>query len=155
MSADRDAQSGLEGEMTRDEVVRFFHERQRHWVARDIDALANQHAPNGTVHSPMFGNLSGRAAIAESYHRLYTAFPDWSTQPDELIVDGDTVAQPFKATATHVGEFMGLPGTKHRTHIQGVLLMHMADGLIQHERRLYDFSMLLMQVGVLKGKPGY
>ena len=107
--------------MTRDEVVRFFHERQRHWVARDIDALANQHAPNGTVHSPMFGNLSGRAAIAESYHRLYTAFPDWSTQPDELIVDGDTVAQPFKATATHVGEFMGLPGTKHRTHIQRVL----------------------------------
>ena len=141
--------------MTRDEVVRFFDDRKRHWAERDIDALANQHALDGTVQSPMFGSLSGRPAITESYHRLYTAFPDWVTNFDELIVDGDKVAQPFTATATHVGDFMGLPGTKHRTHIQGVLLMNLANGLIQHERRLYDFSMLLMQVGVLKGKPGY
>ncbi|HEX8031408.1 MAG TPA: ester cyclase, partial [Vicinamibacterales bacterium] len=98
---------------------------------------------------------AGRDAIADSFHRLYTAFPDWVTQPDDLIIDGDRVAQPFTATATHIGEFMGLPGTKHRTHIQGVLLMEFSNGLIQHERRLYDFSMLLMQVGVLKGKPGY
>ena len=33
--------------------------------------------------------------------------------------------------------------------------MRVAGGFIQDERRLYDFSMLLMQVGVLKGKPGY
>jgi steroid delta-isomerase-like uncharacterized protein len=141
--------------MTRDEVVRFLEERQKHWVARDGDALASQHAPDGTVNSPMFGKLSGREAIAHSYHRLYEAFPDFSLNPDEVIIDGDHVAQPFSATATHIGEFMGLPGTKHRTRIQGVLLMRLAAGLIQDERRLYDFSMLLMQVGVLKGKPGY
>ena len=141
--------------MTRDEVVRFLQERQKHWVARDCDGLASQHAAVGTVNSPMFGKLSGREAIAHSYHRLYEAFPDFSVNFDEVIIDGDRVAQPFSATATHVGEFMGLPGTKHRTNIHGVLLMRLADGLIQDERRLYDFSMLLMQVGVLKGKAGY
>ena len=141
--------------MTRDEVVRFLQERQRHWTARDPEALAGQHALHGTVNSPMFGKLSGREAIAHSYHRLFEAFPDWSHNPDEVIVDGDRIAQPFSATATHAGNFMGLRGTKHRTHIQGVLLMRVAEGLIQDERRIYDFSMLLMQVGVLKGKPGY
>lgn len=142
--------------MTRDEVVRFMQERQKHWAARDGDGLASQHAVDGTVNSPMFGKLSGREAIANSYHRLFQAFPDWTLNPaDEFIIDGDRVAEPFSVTATHAGEFMGLPGTKHRTHIQGVLLMRLADGFIQDERRLYDFSMLLMQVGVLKGKPGY
>ena len=142
--------------MTRDEVVQLMQERQKHWAARDGDGLASQHATNGTVNSPMFGKLSGREAIANSYHRLFEAFPDWTLNPaDEVIIDGDRVAEPFSVTATHAGEFMGLPGTGHRTHIQGVLLMRVAGGFIQDERRLYDFSMLLMQVGVLKGKPGY
>jgi len=141
--------------MTRDEVVQFMQERQKHWLARDGDGLASQHALNGTTHSPMFGKLAGREAIAHSYHRLFEAFPDFSLNPDDVIIDGVRIAQPFSATATHAGDFMGLPGTKHRTHIQGVLLMRMAEGLIQDERRIYDFSMLLMQVGVLKGKPGY
>ena len=135
--------------MTRDEVVRFLEQRQRHWVARDPDGLASQHAINGTVNSPMFGKLSGREAIAQSYHKLFTAFPDFSLNPDEVIIDGDHVAQPFSGTATHIGEFMGFPGTKRPTKIEGVLLMRLSDGLIEHERRLYDFSMLLMQVGCL------
>jgi predicted ester cyclase len=142
--------------MTRDEVVRFLQQRQKHWAARDADGLASQHALHGTVNSPMFGKLSGREAIAHSYQRLFEAFPDWSlNQEDEVLIDGDRVAEPFSVSATHAGEFMGLPGTKHRTHIQGVLLMRLADGFIEDERRLYDFSMLLMQVGVLKSKPGY
>jgi hypothetical protein len=29
----------------------------------------------------------------------------------------------------------------------------MADGLIVHERRYYDFTGLLIQIGILRGKP--
>jgi len=65
--------AGREDEMTRDEVVRFLEQRQRHWVARDPDGLASQHAFNGTVNSPMFGKLSGREAIAQS--RLWLVGP--------------------------------------------------------------------------------
>jgi predicted ester cyclase len=141
--------------MTRDEIGRFLQERQQYWAARDADGLASQHAVYGSVDSPMFGRVFGRQAIAESYHRLFTAFPDWITNFDEAIIEADRIAQPFSATATHIGEFMGLPGTKRRSLIHGVLLMHVADGLIQDERRIYDFSMMLMQVGVLRGKPGH
>ena len=48
---------------------------------------------------------------------------------------------------------MGLPGSNRRFKIQGVRLFTMADGLVQHERRMYDFTGLLIQVGVLRGKP--
>jgi len=138
--------------MTRDEIVAFFAARQGPWAARDADALAACNAVNGTVASPMFKHLNGRKAIAGSYRRLFEIFPDWDYQSDGLIVDDDRVAQPFVATATHRGELLGIAGTGHKCRIEGVRLFRMQDGLIQDERRVYDFTSLLMQIGLLRAK---
>jgi hypothetical protein len=54
-----------------------------------------------------------------------------------------------------VGRFLGLEGTGRRLEVRGVMLADMEDGLIAHEQRIYDFAGLLMQVGVLRGKPGF
>jgi steroid delta-isomerase-like uncharacterized protein len=81
-------------------------------------------------------------------------FPDWDYRAEPLLVDGDRVAQPFNVTATHLGEFMGIPGSGKRVTIQGVRLFTMNDGRIEHERRHYDFTGLLIQLGVIRGKPG-
>lgn len=139
--------------MTRQEILGFFADRQVRWNARDAGALAAGHAENGTVQSPMHGTRRGRSAIADSYTALFGAFPDWRFTSDDLIIDGDHVAQAFNAEATHVGDFMGLAGTNRRFRIQGVRIYDMADGLIQSERRLYDFTALLIQIGVLRSKP--
>ena len=80
-------------------------------------------------------------------------FPDWDFRIEDLLIDGNRAAQSFTVTATHVGEFMGLPGTNRRFQIQGVRLFEMGNGLIQHEKRMYDFTGLLIQIGVLRGKP--
>lgn len=141
--------------MTRDEIVRFFESRQADWLARNPDALASGHSPDCTVVSPMFGPLHGRAAIADSYRSLFATFPDWTFKSEELIVDGHRVAEHFIATATHVGEFMGLPGTNRHGRIEGVLLYTLENGLILHEQRHYDYSALLIQIGLLKSKPNY
>ena len=138
--------------MTRAEIVAFFAKRQLHWNARDPQRLAADHAVDGVVRSPMHGQPRGRDAIAASYVALFDAFPDWRFTTEDLLIDGDRVAQVFSAEATHVGEFMGIPGTNRRFRIQGVRLCEMADGLIQSERRLYDFTALLIQVGVLRPK---
>lgn len=141
--------------MTREAVVRFFDERQTDWRTRDPDLLAARHAVDGTVVSPMFGALHGRIEIAESYRRLFATFPDWYFKNEELVIDGNRVAQHFVSTATHVGEFMGLPGSSRHGRIEGVLLFTMKDGQILHEQRLYDFSALLIQIGVLRSKPNF
>jgi predicted ester cyclase len=141
--------------MTRSEIVAFFARRQQHWAARDPEGLAGTHAADGTVSSPIFKQLKGRWAIADSYRRLFETFSDWDFQYEDLIIDGDRIAQAFTVRATHTGDFMGLAGTGRRCQIQGVLLFRIADGLIQDERRVYDFTNLLMQIGVLKSKPGY
>lgn len=139
--------------MTRQEIVAFFEGRQQAWLSRDADSLGAFHAEQGTIESPMFGRRQGRPAITDSYKALFATFPDWDFLAEELLVDNDRVAQPFTATATHVGTFMGIDGTNRRFKIQGVRLFTMANGLVQHERRMYDFTGLLIQIGILRGKP--
>jgi steroid delta-isomerase-like uncharacterized protein len=138
--------------MTREEISRLFVGRQAKWDARDPIALADDYADDAVVRSPMFGELRGREKIGDSFQSLFRTFPDWQFTASEPIIDGQKVALPFSVTATHVGEFMGLPGTNRHFQIQGVRVFDLAGGKIQEERRLYDFTGLLIQVGVLKGK---
>jgi ketosteroid isomerase-like protein len=139
--------------MTHAEAEQFFARRQELWRARDIEGLAKTHTEDGTVSSPMLGPLKGRAEIALSYQNLFRAFSDFAFRGDALLIDGDRVAQPFTVTATHTGDFMGLHGTGRHAQFQGVMLYDMAGGLIANERRVYDFTGLLLQIGVLRGKP--
>lgn len=141
--------------MTADQIREFFTRQDAHWRNRDAAALAAGHAHDATLVSPIFRSVSGARDIAVSYTTLFDIFPDWDYRAEDLLIDGDRVAQPFTASATHRGEFMGLPGSGKHFTIQGVRLFTMRDGLIAHERRYYDFTGLLMQLGVLKGKPGY
>jgi hypothetical protein len=63
------------------------------------------------------------------------------------------VAQPFMLRATHSSEFFGVPATGRRFEIHGVMLYALDHGQISHEQRIYDFTALLIQIGVLKAKP--
>jgi len=141
--------------MTRDEIVRFFDDRQTDWRARNADALASAYDDRARVVSPMFGALNGREEIADSYRKLFETFPDWTFKTEELVIDGDRVAQHFVVTATHVGEFMGLAGTNRHGRIEGVRMTTMGVGNIVDEIRLYDFTSLLIQIGILRSKPAF
>ncbi len=140
--------------MTRDETLAFFARRQEAWRRRDVAALVADHAPHGRVVSPMFTTVVGHDQIRLTYESLFQVFPDWDLVGETVLVDGARIAQPFVARATHAGEFMGFPGTGRRFQIQGVLLFEMEGAVIAVERRIYDFTGLLIQLGVLKSKPG-
>jgi steroid delta-isomerase-like uncharacterized protein len=139
--------------VTHQEIVEFFNRQQAHWKVRDAEALARGHAADGVIVSPIFRTVTGHAAILQSYRALFQLFPDWDYRAEDLLIDGDRVAEPFAVTATHVGEFMGLAGSGRRFEIQGVRLFEMGDSRIAHERRYYDFTGMLIQLGVLRGKP--
>jgi steroid delta-isomerase-like uncharacterized protein len=139
--------------VTYDDAVRFFNEQQEEWNLRDAAALARRHAPDGIVISPIFRTVQGSDEILESYRSLFRTFPDWQYIGQKLLVDGGRVAQQFIVYATHSAEFMGLPGSGRKFEIEGVRIFEMKDGLIAHERRYYDFTGLLIQLGVLRGKP--
>jgi predicted ester cyclase len=139
--------------MTYDDTLAFFERREAKYARADAAGLAQDHTADGVVYSPIFQKVEGLARIEESYRALYAMFPDWQIDFEPPIVDGDRVAQPFHVRATHTGEFMGFPGTGRRFELRGTSIYAMRDGLIAEERRIYDFTGLLIQLGVLRSKP--
>jgi steroid delta-isomerase-like uncharacterized protein len=140
--------------MTREETTRFFERWQQAWAAQDATALASLYTEDCTIRSPMFGHLQGRAAVMESFRKLFTAFPDWKLKTEQLIIDADRAAVVFSTNATHSADFMGLPATGRKAQVTGVLVQRLGEATIEEELRLYDFTALLVQVGVLRAKPG-
>ena len=140
--------------MTRDELLQVLNRHVDAYARHDPVGLAALHAEHSLVVSPMFATIRGRKAIEESYVSLFTAFPDLEMKGEPPIVDGNHVAQVFQASATHVNELFGLPGTRKRVEITVAYVLTFENGLIVEERRIYDFTRLLLQLGVLKGKLG-
>ncbi len=138
--------------MTRADLEAFVARRVEGFDRHDPVFLASHHAANGVVVSPMFATRKGRPAIEESYHDLFVAFPDWTYTVEDLILDPPRLAIVFKVTATHVNNFLGLPGTGKRFEFSGVEYMAFEDGLIVEDRRIYDFTGLLVELGILKAR---
>jgi predicted ester cyclase len=140
--------------MNDSDLRQFLVARQAKYRSHDAKALAADHMLEGSVHSPIFATIVGRPAIEHAYAALFQIFPDWLVTFEEAILDGTRAAHPCHVTATHRGEFMGLPGTGRQVDFRGVLLYTLEDGLIAQEWRLYDFTSILLQTGVLRVKPG-
>jgi len=139
--------------MQREEILALVSRREAAWAARDPAALAATHAENGRVASPTGGVLEGRAEIERIYRLWMSAFTDIVFHQDDLLIDGDRVALIARLSGTQTGEFFGLPPAGRRVEVQVALVMTVADGLVVEERRIYDFTGVLVQVGVLKAKP--
>ena len=136
--------------MNDEEIAALIGRHLEGWNRRDANALCLDHAEDGVIVSPMFARVQGRLQICESYAALFTSFPDWQSRFDAPIMSGLRVAVYFSVAATHQGEFRGLAGTGRRCHFDGVSLFELGpDLLIKEERRFYDFTGLLMQLGVL------
>jgi steroid delta-isomerase-like uncharacterized protein len=124
-------------------------------VRRDAATLASLHSENGVLESPTAGGtVHGRRAIEEIYRAWFTGFPDATFIADEpLLIDGNRAAQRLTVSGTDTGGFLGLPATGKAFRMPLVVLCEFTDQHITHERRIYDFTGLLLQIGVLKAKP--
>jgi steroid delta-isomerase-like uncharacterized protein len=139
--------------MTREAIVNLFARREEAWKRRDAGALAGDHAENGVLESPMAGTVSGRKEIERVYRAWFTGFPDLKPRWDELLIDEGHVAQFGLVSGTDTGGFMGLPPTGKAFQLPVFSYYQLRDGTIVRLRTVYDFTGLLVQVGILKAKP--
>lgn len=139
--------------MSRDEIVALLTRHLEHLARRDPAALASDYTEFATVSSPMFQRVSGRDAIQRSFVSLFDTFPDWEMQFEPPLIDGTRAMTYCTVRASHMGAFMGVAGTGRRFEFTCVLAFDLENGLIARERRIYDFTGMLIQLGVLRGKP--
>jgi predicted ester cyclase len=84
---------------------------------------------------------------------FYTSFPDAAINEDPPIIDDNRVALFAIIAGSEVGEMMGLAAHKQAYQFPVSFLLELDGNCIQYERRVYDFTGLLVQIRVLKAKP--
>lgn len=140
--------------MTRPDVEALFERRRNAFATHDADAFAALYAPDVVVDSPIGGGtVRGREANVEVLRSFFRAFPDVTFSNQGLIVDGDRVAEQSTMAGTDDGGFMGMPATHKPFQIAMICICELRDGVIVRERRIYDFTGMLVQIGVLRAKP--
>jgi steroid delta-isomerase-like uncharacterized protein len=140
--------------MTRDEILGVLNARTEAWRHLDVDALVADYAPDAVVESPLAGgSTQGVEQIKQVFQTYFTAFPDLGMEVTDTLIDDQRAAVLATFTGTDRGGFMGMPPTGRRVAIPVAFLYEFKDGKIVRDRRMYDFTGLLIQVGTLKAKP--
>ena len=139
--------------MTRQEITSWVEGRLRALNGHDLGALASLYADDCVIESPTSGRPAQGAQAAVNIDRAWTTgFPDVAFTTSALLIEGDRFAWIGTTAGTDRGGFMGLAATDKRFAVPMVLVTTLRDGRIVRERRAYDFTGMLLQIGVLKAR---
>jgi hypothetical protein len=139
--------------MTRGQIEALLATHQAAYLRRDVEALTQCHAPDGTFESPAYGTVRGRDAIRDVYRYWYRAFPDFLLTWDHTLIDPPRASFFWTFEGTAVGPFFGEVKSGSRINMVGATECLFAPEGITEIRHVFDFSGTLVRAGVLKVKP--
>ena len=115
----------------------------------DIDATGDYFERDMVEEMPFPGQGPGLDGLKETLIRIRSAFPDSKWTVDEQIAEGDKVVSRFVWSATHQGEFLGIPATHRPINVWGMVIDRFAGEKIISTRILMDTFGMMMQLGVI------
>src|SRR5262249_38420792 len=125
-------------------LVRRFVEE--FWNRGNLAVADELMAADAVIHAPAVGSPAGLKMFATTFR---AAFPDWHATVDELIVEGDRVAERWTGRGTHRGELQGIPATGKHVTVPGVVFYRVGGGKIEEFRGSFDAMSLMQQLGVV------
>jgi steroid delta-isomerase-like uncharacterized protein len=117
--------------------------------AGDLAAVPELFDEAWVNHDPSMPPLSGHAGARQLISLLKTAFPDFHTSVDDVIVEGDLVAARLTHTATHLGPFLGIPATGRTATVTATGIYRVANGRLAENWVVFDALGLLRQLGLV------
>ena len=138
--------------MTREEITALFARRHEAYDNLDPVALAADYADDVSIESPISGS-HGKADAERNLRAVFDAFMDLTMTFEPPIIDGMRVAELAIAEGTNIGGLMGLEPSGRSFRLTTMFFYELRGGKIVRELRIYDFTGLLIQVGILKAKP--
>ena len=123
--------------------------------AGDIAGFGELVADDFIEHEGGPGLPPTKEGTLEFFRILLAAFPDMRMDVEDLLASEDKTVARVKVTATHQGEFMGVPPTGARVEIQLIDIMRIDDaGLVCEHWGVTDMLSLMQQLGVVPaGRP--
>ena len=140
--------------MTREDIVALFEKRQQAMNRHDVATLSDMFPEDVVVESPTAGGIiHGRRRNEDVFHAVFNGSPDIVFSTEDLVIDGNRAVWITDTRGTNTGGFLGLPPSGKPFRMPIVWVCTLDGGQIVRERRTYDFSGLLIQIGALKAKP--
>jgi steroid delta-isomerase-like uncharacterized protein len=128
-------------------VRRFVHEV---FELGRVDAVDELVAPNFVGHTwRLTGPGPGPLKVAMA--RVASGLANAEFVIDDLIAEGDRVAVRLTASATQVGELMGMPGSGKWYTIGEIHVFGVRDGRIAEHWHQFDQLAMMRQLGTLPG----
>ncbi len=130
-------------------------ERNREFVRRFIEQVVSDRresaideflSPAFVDHNAPPDQPPGREGVKRTLKKVQHAFADVRVHLDDLLADGDKVVIRHRAEATHVGSFMGYPGTGNRLSWTTISIYRIEGGKIVERWGLVDHAALLHQL---------
>ena len=84
---------------------------------------------------------------------INNAFPDLRNNIVDIVAEGDKVTVRFNVTATHKGEFQGIPPTGKEVSFSGMAFLTIIDGKVSEEWATADMMRLMQQIGAIPTTP--
>jgi steroid delta-isomerase-like uncharacterized protein len=134
-------------------VRRWFEEVWNQGREETIDELF---APNGVGYGlgDTEAPVQGPAGIRPFVRNLRGAIPDIHMTIEDAIAEGDKVTVRITAEGTHKGGQLGVAPTGRRVHIEGIVVVRIANGQIVEGWNSWDQLGLLRQIGALPAQKG-
>jgi steroid delta-isomerase-like uncharacterized protein len=132
------------------ELVRRFVEE--FWNRGNTVAADELMAPEAQIHMPTGEqvDLDGIKAFNVAFR---ASFPDWHSTLEELVAEGDTVAERWTGRGTHRGELQGIPATGTHVEVPGSVFYRIVGGKIVVFRGQLDMMGLMHQLGAIPSTP--
>jgi steroid delta-isomerase-like uncharacterized protein len=111
------------------------------------DAIDELTTGDFVEHNPPPGVPGDREGFKSFVRYLHQAFADQLHTVYDQLADGDRVVERWSMTATHVGEFLGIPPTGRRVTLTGIDISRLEDGRIAEHWIECDLLGLLEQLG--------
>jgi steroid delta-isomerase-like uncharacterized protein len=114
-----------------------------------LDAVDRYLDPAFVNHDPPFpGAPVGPDGMRQAAVLFRSACPDWHSDLEQILVDGDVVVERFTARGTHRGDLLGAPATGKTLEMPGINIFRIADGRIVERWGRLDELGLARQLGL-------
>jgi steroid delta-isomerase-like uncharacterized protein len=135
----------MSAEENKELVHRFVEE---FWNRGKTTAADELMAPEAEIHMPT-GEVLDPDELKTFVGTWRESFPDWHSTFEDLVAEGDRVAERWTGRGTHLGELQGIPPTGKRVEAPGSVFYRIAGGKIVEFRGQLDMMGLMQQLGVI------
>ena len=129
----------MSAEVNKALVRRFVEEFWNEGNTATADELM---APDAAIYMPT-GEVVDPDGLKGFAGTFREAFPDWHSTFEELIAEGDRVAERWTGRGSHLGDLQGIPPTGKRVEVPGSVFYRIVGGKIVEFRGQLDMMGLM------------